>query len=192
MKTNAQALIVPDATADVATNDIRPVTPPIDLPGSNVWLAWLAALLLACLLAGWLWRRWRARPRGSSIAPPLPPHEKARKRLAEALNCLDEPKTFCILVSDALRLYLEERFAIHAPERTTEEFLQELPSASCLNNEQKEILAEFLRQCDLVKFARHEPTQNELRGLHATAVRLVDETEPPPPRPEGTPASTVP
>jgi hypothetical protein len=46
--------------------------------------------------------------------------------------------------------------------------------------EQKESLGEFLASCDLVKFAKYEPGEAELRGLHGSAVRLVEETEPPP------------
>ncbi len=44
--------------------------------------------------------------------------------------------------------------------------------------EQKESLANFLASCDLVKFAKYEPGENELRGLHASALRLIEETEP--------------
>src|SRR5437868_6639404 len=39
-------------------------------------------------------------------------------------------------------------------------------------------LADFLSQCDLIKFAKYEPTEVELRKLHEAAVRLVNETEP--------------
>jgi hypothetical protein len=73
---------------------------------------------------------------------------------------------------------LEERFDFHAPERTTEEFLRELAGTKLLLPEQKESLGEFLASCDLVKFAKYEPGENELRELHNSAVRLVDETEP--------------
>jgi hypothetical protein len=37
-----------------------------------------------------------------------------------------------------------------------------------------------LESCDLVKFARYEPGETELRALHESAVRLIDETEPRP------------
>jgi hypothetical protein len=43
---------------------------------------------------------------------------------------------------------------------------------------QKESLGDFLQRCDLVKFARYEPGEPELRDLHASALRLVEETEP--------------
>jgi hypothetical protein len=83
-------------------------------------------------------------------------------------------------VSDTVRFYLEERFTFHAPERTTEEFLHELQNTNLLLPDQKESLGEFLKRCDLVKFARYEPREVELRDLHDSAVRLIDETEPAP------------
>jgi hypothetical protein len=100
--------------------------------------------------------------------------------LAEALALIAQPKEFCILVSDIIRWYLEERFDFHAPERTTEEFLNELSASNVLAPDQKESLVEFLNRCDLVKFARYEPSEPELRDLHSAAVRLVEETEPMP------------
>ncbi|MEI9866169.1 MAG: hypothetical protein WDN00_16765 [Limisphaerales bacterium] len=36
--------------------------------------------------------------------------------------------------------------------------------------EQKESLGGFLESCDLVKFAKYEPTETELHGLHHSAV----------------------
>ncbi len=83
------------------------------------------------------------------------------------------------MVSDTVRQYLEERFNFHAPERTTEEFLHELKATDLLLPDQKESLGEFLSVCDMVKFARYEPGESELQALHESAVRLVDETEPP-------------
>jgi len=94
------------------------------------------------------------------------------------LQWIEEPKPFCTLVSDTIRGYLEERFNFRAPERTTEEFLNELRETDLLMPDQKDSLGDFLQQCDLVKFARYEPTVVELRALHESAVRLVSETEP--------------
>jgi hypothetical protein len=82
------------------------------------------------------------------------------------------------LVSDTIRWYLEERFDFRAPERTTEEFLYELQATNLLTPDQKTSLGDFLNRCDLVKFAKYEPGEPELRDLHASAVRLVEETEP--------------
>jgi hypothetical protein len=73
-------------------------------------------------------------------------------------------------------VYLEERFQLRAPDRTTEEFLQDLRRTTALDDTQKTALTGFLEHCDLVKFARFEPSEDVLRGLHESALRLVDET----------------
>ena len=112
--------------------------------------------------------------------PVVPPHVRARRRLEQALRLIDDPKPFTIAVSDATRQYLEERFQFKAPERTTEEFLYELQASNLLTPDQKQSLGEFLKRCDMVKFARYEPLREELQSMHDSALRLVDETEPGP------------
>ena len=72
------------------------------------------------------WRWWQKRRSQIPVVPPVPAHVRAKQKLAEALALIAQPKPFCIVVSDTIRAYLEERFDFHAPERTTEEFLHEL------------------------------------------------------------------
>lgn len=103
---------------------------------------------------------------------------RAFRKLEQALALIGDPKAFSTAVSDTIRVYLEERFDFHAPDRTTEEFLYELQNTNLLAPEQKQSLAEFLSNCDLIKFAKYEPTETELRALHSSASRLVNETEP--------------
>jgi hypothetical protein len=187
MTAKDQALILPSpSTNTVATNDIRairapvagirtPFKAPIDtftvfeiIAGAVIWV-----LIIALII------RYR-RKRAAESTRVMPPHERARLRLAQALKLIHEPYWFCSEVSSATRDYLEDRFSFHAPDRTTEEFLLELQSTSLLSPQQKQSLSSFLEQCDLVKFARHVPTEVELRELHSSALRLVSETEPPP------------
>jgi hypothetical protein len=161
----------------VSGTDIRGIKAPVVIP--NVWF-WVGCALAVALLAGlaWWWWRKRRREQPAPAVPAIPPHEKARAKLAEALALLDQPSAFCTLVSDTIRVYLEERFALHAPERTTEEFLEELRLSAVLSFDQKQTLGEFLMGCDLVKFARYQPGRDELQRIYDAAVRLVDETEP--------------
>jgi len=162
----------------VATNDIRDIKPPVAISSAWEWLWWTLTVLGALALLIWAWRYWQRRRAQVPIVPPIPAHIRAKQRLQEALALLAQPKPFCILVSDTLRGYLEERFTFHAPERTTEEFLYELRETDRLTRDQKESLGDFLQRCDLVKFAKYEPGEPELRDLHDSALRLVEETEP--------------
>ncbi len=173
-----QAAIIPALAASVAeTNDIRAIKPPVEVPNEWAWLWWVAGavILIALAVAALYWWHWRRSRPVSALM--VPPHVRARQRLQQAWALISDARLFCIAVSDALRVYLEERFNLQAPERTTEEFLAELQSTGVLSPEQKQSLGEFLQHCDLVKFARHEPPESDLRQLHDAALRLVDETQ---------------
>ena len=181
MNSNSPALIVPQpstvgvATAS-ATNDIRALKDPVEISPGLGWL-WGVLLTLAVLIALLFLFRKRLFGAKAAKAPVVPPHVRARRRLQAALAHIDDPRLFCFEVSETVRVYLEERFELRAPERTTEEFLTELQTSRALNREQKQSLAEFLQGCDLVKFARFEPAESALRDLHDGASRLVDETQ---------------
>jgi len=163
---------------NAVANDIRDIKPPIEIPNGWVWL-WIAAAALAVLaILFFAWRFWIRNRSNISVPPPIPAHMRAKQKLEEALAFISQPKEFCVLVSDTIRFYLEERFQFRAPEWTTEEFLRELGETDLLAVEQKESLGNFLESCDLVKFAKYEPREPELRELHSSAVRLVEETEP--------------
>jgi hypothetical protein len=164
-------------SAGANTNDIRGIKPPVEIPNEWLWLWITLAAVLVIALAVMAWLLLRKRQALIPLSPPVPPHVRAKQRLAEALAFLSDPNRFCTLVSDTTRVYLEERFSLRAPERTTEEFLVELRTSPHLTLDQKQSLGAFLESCDLVKFARFEPTETTLRQLHDAALRLVDETQ---------------
>jgi len=169
MTTNATPQIV---------NDIRDIKPPVEIPNGWEWLWAVLAALATVAVVVLLWRWWQNRKLNVVLPPPIPAHVRAKQKLEEALALISQPKPFVIAVSDTARTYLEERFDFRAPERTTEEFLRELGGTDLLTGEQKESVGGFLESCDLVKFAKYEPREPELRELHSSAVRLVEETEP--------------
>ena len=169
------------SAASAATNGLHDIKPPMEIPTGWEWLWWIGGgLFVLALLAGLvaLVIILILKNRRAKLPPPIPAHVRAKQSLEDALKLMSQPKPFATAVSDTLRWYLEERFSFHAPERTTEEFLHELKATQLLNTAQKESLSHFLQGCDLVKFARYEPTQMELSDLHRAAYRLVEETEP--------------
>jgi hypothetical protein len=178
---NSPALILPSSptgTNVALAEDIHAIKPPVEIPSGYWWLLW-AAIAAAAVWGLWmLWKRWRRQKLAPKPTAVIPPHRKAKDRLRSAEELLSDPYRFCSLVSDVVRVYLEERFNLHAPERTTEEFLNEMRNSTALHPDHKQLLEDFLTQCDLVKFARHEPSQEELRALLESALRLIDETAP--------------
>jgi hypothetical protein len=179
MASNSGILIPPPAppTTVAGTNDIRPIKPPVAVPNPWTWVFWTVGILLSLALIATALIIWLAKQKRLAIPVPVPPHVRARQKIDAALLLIGDPRAFCIAVSDAVRVYLEERFNLRAPERTTEEFLRDLQKTSVLTAQQKESLASFLEQCDLVKFARFEPPESLLRELHEAALRLVHETQ---------------
>src|SRR5712672_1704260 len=112
MNTNNSALIVPPpSTPSVAsTNDIRDIKPPIHIADVWFWVTTIAVVLALAAIAYWLWRWWKKKLATVAPARVIPPHERALRKLSEALPLITEPNLFCTRVSHILRVYLEERF----------------------------------------------------------------------------------
>lgn len=162
-------------------NDIKDVKPPVNLP-DLWWLLWLLLVLIVIAAGVYLFLRYK-KSSPKLIKPPeprLPAWEIAYQQL-EALRQENLPdkglfKEFFIRVSDIARLYMENRFSIHAPHMTTEEFLYYLGISGHLNDAQKIALKEFLNSCDMVKFAKYDPTIKEAMINFDLAKKLVNDT----------------
>ena len=180
MASTNSALVLPAQTGgtNLLDADIRPLKGPVEIAGSYAWLWWIAIATATALIAWILWRKFRIKNNLIKPAVVFPPHRRAKDRLRGASELISDPYAFCSLVSDVLRAYVEERFDLKAPERTTEEFMEELRASTKLRGDHKLLLEDFLARCDLVKFARFEPTVPELEALLDSAYRFVDETAP--------------
>jgi hypothetical protein len=145
---------------------------------SRWWLWGLGVLGIAALPAGWLVLRGRRAKELVRIFRPA--HELAYARLrtlvAEELVEAGRIKEFYDRISGILRHYIEDRFDLRAPERTTEEFLAELRFADALSPSHKNMLAEFLTHCDLVKFAKHEPTTEQVQQTFDLVKDFIEKT----------------
>ena len=104
-----------------------------------------------------------------------------RDLLAKGWIETENSEPFYIELSSIIRRYLEGRFGLRAPERTTEEFIREAVTSRLLSSDHQMLTSEFLEQCDLVKFARHRPKRADMQNGYNAAERLVRETIPPEP-----------
>ena len=150
----------------------------VEIPDPWRWLrvSGLGLLVAAvCGLGFWLWWRRRQVP---TAKPGALPDDVARARLQRALALIDQPQPFVAEVSESVRAYLEARFGLRAPERTTEEFIEELRMNGALAGGHRDALGTFLGTCDMVKFAGVRPGRFELEELHLAALKLVNELAP--------------
>ncbi len=175
-----------------AGTDIRDIKGPEEVPVDRrpYYLAGGALALL--LVVGAVLHRLLNRPRRQAAAPPPPPpHLVAREALERlrARKLIEHGafKDYFSGLSGIVRTYLEQRFAVRAPEMTTEEFLLSTARQGVLERSHRALLGEFLAESDLVKFARHVPTIADSERAYVAARRFVDETTQPavsPSRPE--------
>ena len=165
--------------------DIRAIAGPVDLPVDYrpyIWMGACAAVLVGAGITVYV--LLRRRERKLEEAPPRPAHEIAYEQLQEIADAdligAGEIERYYVLLSGVVRHYLENRFGLHAPEMTTEEFLQAAASVETRHDvslqEHRELLQDFLTECDLVKFARYGPDEGQMRAAFESARRFVDET----------------
>jgi len=182
-------LAVESTLAPDGSTELQPIElVPLDWPAPSYLRPLLWTLgILAALVAAYFLVRWALNRRLTIVHLPLPrpAHETALAALDDlaARHAADPipPEPFVVELSDILRRYLEERFALHAPTSTTDEFIRAAASANLLEPRHQALVADFLRQSDLVKFARASLSPSEQSSAIELARRVVLETVPAPP-----------
>ena len=153
---------------------------PLATPGPPVWPWLLAGGIVLAVAAPFATRAFvarRARGRRRSA------YEVARGEL-DALLYGPRPAAddaaaidaFYVALSGIVRRYLENRFGLHSPEQTTDEFLEDLARSPDLERAHRDLLRDFLRGADLVKFAHQLPEASEMNASVAVAQRFLEET----------------
>jgi hypothetical protein len=141
-----------------------PVTEQISDWSKENWYWFLILVLLALLI--WIYFKYQNRPIEEKLEPKIiiPAHIKA----LEVLNKLressawesDNKKQYYSNLTDAVRLYLEDRYKIQALEKTTREIIADLKYTN-ISVDDKYFLKEILKQADFVKFAKFKPTSDD-------------------------------
>ncbi len=177
VKLNVKSSLSPDASGDIA--DIQPPRPlPARIPG---WVQAVCGAAISAYLIGLLTvRLWKRRARTEPAPMAVPPHLIALRALEtlKARSLLEEGDCdpFYTELSLILRTYLEARFNLNAPEETTEEIIAGLAQSPELSGTQRNILQDFMRKADLVKFAKGRPGKAAMESAFTTTRRFVEET----------------
>ncbi len=178
--------IVVESLQPSEEGDIRDIKPPLELQRDYSRLMRISAVVLVLLLIAILAYYFIKRKReGKSLIPirgkpPRPPHEIALEELGKLTRSdlikKGEIKLFYIEISDIIRRYIEGRFYIVAIEMTTTELLQNMNEAE-IYEDIIQMVAEFLHQCDFVKFAKYVPDDDEHEKTVQLAYDIVNTTK---------------
>lgn len=174
----------------LTANEAEPVRKLEDEPVSKPYpnrVAELVVLTIAGTLAVVLFLlpfilRYLGRERTVPVPPPIPPHEVAYAALDE-LKHSDWVETgrlqlYYLQLTEIAKAYVEGRFAVPILDRTTDEIRSDLlRRGDDLRRLPVDAFITFLDQCDLVKFARQTPSDDEACDALETVRSFVDEVE---------------
>jgi hypothetical protein len=160
-----------------AEPDIRDIRGPIHIPALWPVLLLIAGAVLVALALGattlWLVRRWRRSHIKTAAEIALERLERARSLAKDG-----HASELSAELSNAVREYIQARFELRAPHRTTEEFLYDLLAApGSPVAKHRESLGEFLDACDLAKFARFAIDVEHMQEMVYAAQSFVRETD---------------
>ncbi len=180
IKINVQSLN-PDQAGD-----IRDIKPPIDPPKQYGQIILIAVIILgALLLALFVFYYLKRRKEGKSLIPrkeqpPRPAHEIALEALEKLVQsdllAVGKVKEYYIELSDIIRQYIGNRYFIYAMEMTTSQLLDEMRNEG-IDDEYIEMMREFLNNCDMVKFAKYIPSDDENQNTTQIAFDFVDKSK---------------
>lgn len=202
MCTMPHPIVVDDPIANVP--DAKPVPNPPPLVQREEWtalkkaLGWGAlGLALGSVIAWFVYKRVTKPKPPPPPPPPRPPWEVALEKLDEVRHAglleVQRHAEYFDRVSDAVRGYLGARFGFDGLESTTDEILASLkkrgggfirmdegaPSSTMpAPGVPLDDIARFLRECDLVKFAKYTPSPEECAKALASGETIVKTTMP--------------
>lgn len=167
-------------------HQLKDIKPPLSIPFNyRFWIRIGVLVILILALIYLIYLAWkRKQERGYVFTPPPPPppaHEVALKALNElfASDLLQKQdyKEFFSRLSEIVRAYLEGRYYMQALEQTTGEILRDLPVEVKQDDRLFSMLKDILTVSDLIKFAKHVPSPEEIERVKKEAVDFVQETK---------------
>jgi len=152
--------------------DLQGLTGPVELPVDRDFLSWwpggLLLILAAAAVAIWKLRRRRGPEEELERSPQEWAYLDLQRLVQENLSETDV-KLFYVHLTGIVRRYIERTTQIHAPEQTTEEFLQEISAGDAFPPADQQRLKSFLESADIVKFAAYQPTPDNIEQAFGRA-----------------------
>ncbi|MDR3182949.1 MAG: LPXTG cell wall anchor domain-containing protein [Planctomycetaceae bacterium] len=180
VKIGGETITVPQCSLDIQSavsedeaslDSIAADTKPFDV--RNPYLPWFIAAAVLVFIAALLFLLRKRKTETEVAAVPLTLQELALQKLTNLLDSRKheaDVRQFFVELSDIVRWYIEQKTGLRSPELTTEEFLRRTSSNRYLPDTDK--MSAFLLSADFVKFAKHQPAEEEIMLAFRRAVDL--------------------
>ena len=146
-------------------------------------LYWLIGVVVLVLVFLYLLRHYvKNQPilRRVTLEPKIPAHIQAGMSLDEIHEnkgwAKEDAKAYYTELTDALRVYIQNRFGINATEMTSGEVLEKIQEI--VTPEQYDEVKNLLTTSDFAKFAKFQPYENEKMHHYGVVTDFVDKTKP--------------
>jgi hypothetical protein len=139
--------------------------PPTFWEKNEIWVI-LGSVALLAVIGAIIWLVTRPKP------PIIVPPEVRAKQALDLLLTKPEDGLVLSQVSQVLRHYVSEAFALPPGELTTAEFCRVIASHEGIGSELAGTISDFLRRCDERKFTPSPPAAP--MGAAATALKLIE------------------
>lgn len=134
----------------------------------------IAALIVVVLTAIRLLRRVRREKERRQASPKERALDELSGLLAQGLPEKGMVKLFYFELTMIVRRYIERAHDVHAPEQTTEEFLEAVSRDPRFDDRVVEKLQQFLQSADLVKYAAFTPSSDAVSTATTTARQYIE------------------
>lgn len=175
------------ATPEQAGNDtlLEDIKPPVTIKVSRLEQLTevtqqpkTMGLILGCLaLLGMAYLFYKKRSKDEQVPPSA--REKTLQKLSEAQQCItaDQPEKFVILVDQALRIFLADRFAVPVNKLTGRECILRLTEDTSNISDELDrnlpLIEQWFTHSDQVKFARARLDGKDMETILTTIQNLI-------------------
>jgi len=180
---NGLTMDVKTMPVDTATFEIHDIKGQIQYPVTfgEVFPWVLGGLGVAALIALIVWLGVRASKRGKEAAKPKDPAyivalRELDKYRSDKYWAPDKQKAFYSGITDALKVYIDDRFGVDAPEMTTAELFDALKGDKDITPEMYNSLKDLFERADFVKFAKFVAHDDDNAKALPLAVSFVTTT----------------
>ncbi|MEM7790962.1 MAG: hypothetical protein AAF546_06155 [Verrucomicrobiota bacterium] len=146
---------------------------PVEIPRFETWEIVGMSTVAAVLSGLAIWVILALIRKRKKRTTPIDPRAAALKEIEAAKYCSDDDGRFAQITSGALLRFCERGLGMRTLGQTTKEFTTNLSKLPDAHEEGRQLVNQFLSECDQIKFSQRKLSATEREQLSETAAQIV-------------------